>query len=361
MEEIKVNLGERSYKILIDSESLQRIGATLRNYKLGARVTIITNPLVGDYYQDVVKKSLVKEDFEVDIAYVPDGEEYKSLAWASKLYKRLVEHRRDRYSVILALGGGVIGDLAGFVASTYMRGLAFIQVPTSLLAQVDASIGGKVAVNHFLGKNLIGSFYQPKLVYTDLAVLKTLAHRELTAALAEIIKYGIVKDKSFFDYLKTNIDKVKALNLNVLKKVVTTCVRIKAELVALDEREEKDIRSIINYGHTVGHALEVLTKYKVYRHGEAVSIGMVIAAKISRKMGLLDEDGERLQIELLEKAGLPIRVKDIGFSKIMKALVRDKKVKEGKIRFILATRIGAVTTRDDIPPEIIEEALREAR
>lgn len=359
MEEIKVDLGERSYKILIDSGNLKDIGKVLKDYDLGEKATIITNPLVGELYQDVVKDSLKKEGFEVAIARVPDGEEYKSLEWAAKLYNELLEHKRDRYSFILALGGGVIGDLAGFIASTYMRGIPFIQVPTSLLAQVDASIGGKVAVNHPSGKNLIGSFYQPRLVYTDLAVLETLAHRELIAALAEVIKYGIIKDKEFFNYLETNIDKIKVLDLNALKKIVATCVRIKAELVALDEREEKGIRSMINYGHTIGHALEVLTKYRVYRHGEAVSIGMVAAAKIAHRMGILDEKGERRQIELLERAGLPTKVKEVDVSDIVKALASDKKVKEGKIRFILSTEIGKVETRDDVPEKIIKEVLQE--
>lgn len=359
MEEIEVSLGERSYKILINSGNLKEIGKVLKDYDLGKQATIITNPIVGDLYQDVVKDSLVKEGFEVAIAQVLDGEEYKSLEWAAKLYDELLEHKRDRYSFILALGGGVIGDLAGFVASTYMRGIPFVQVPTSLLAQVDASIGGKVAVNHPLGKNLIGSFYQPRLVYTDLAVLKTLAHKELTAALAEVIKYGIIKDKEFFGYLEKEIDKIEALDLGVLKKVVTTCVRIKAELVSLDEREEKGIRSIINYGHTIGHALEVLTEYRVYRHGEAVSIGMVAAAKIAQRMGILDKESEESQIELLERAGLPTKVKNVDTSNVVKTLARDKKVKEGKIRFILATEIGKVETRDDVPPETIKEVLKE--
>ena len=359
MKEIKVNLGERSYKILVDSGILKDIGKTLKDYHLGKKATIITNPLVGDIYQDVVKDSLVKEGYEVAIAQVPDGEEYKSLEWAAKLYDELLKHKRDRYSFILALGGGVIGDLAGFVASTYMRGIPFIQIPTSLLAQVDASIGGKVAVNHPLGKNLIGSFYQPRLVYTDLAVLKTLAHRELIAALAEVIKYGIIKDRELFYYLETSIDKIKALNLYALKRIITICARNKAELVSLDEKEEKGIRFIINYGHTIGHALEVLTKYKIYRHGEAVSVGMVAAAKIARKMGILNEEGERRQIELLERAGLPTRIKDIVPSKIIKVLARDKKVKEGKIRFVLTTEIGKVEMRDDVPPEIIGEVLKE--
>ncbi len=359
MEEIKVELGERGYKILVGSGNLKNIGKALRDYDLGKKATIITNPIVGDLYQDVVKDSLRKEGFEVAIARVPDGEEYKSLEWAAKLYDELLEHRRDRYSFILALGGGVIGDLAGFVASTYMRGIPFVQVPTSLLAQVDAAIGGKVAVNHPLGKNLIGSFYQPRLVYTDLAVLKTLAHRELIAALAEIIKYGIIKDKEFFGYLEGRLDRIRALDLDVLKRVVTTCSRIKAELVSLDEREEKGIRSIINYGHTIGHALEVLTEYRVYRHGEAISIGMVAAARIAQRMGILDEESRERQVRLLERAGLPIRVKDIASSKIMGALTRDKKVKEEKTRFILATEIGKVEMRDDVPPEIIEEVLKE--
>ncbi|KKK49093.1 hypothetical protein LCGC14_3138540, partial [marine sediment metagenome] len=196
-------------------------------------------------------------------------------------------------------------------------------------------------------------------VYTDLALLKTLAHRELIAALAEVIKYGIIKDKELFDYLETNIDRIKALNLDALKRVITTCARNKAELVSLDEREVKGIRSIINYGHTIGHALEVLTEYKVYRHGEAVSVGMVAAAKIARRMGILNEEGESCQIELLERAGLPTTIKDIVSSEIIKALSRDKKVKDGKIRFILVTKIGKVVTRDDVPPEIIKEVLQE--
>jgi 3-dehydroquinate synthase len=361
MEEVRVELGKRSYKILVGRDTLKKIGETLKNYGLGKKATVVTNPLVGDLYQDVVKDSLQQAGFEVAVARVPDGEEYKTLESAVKLYDELIKHKSDRYSVILALGGGVIGDLTGFVAATYMRGIPFVQVPTSLLAQVDASIGGKVAVNHPRGKNLIGSFYQPILVYTDLGVLKTLAKEELIAALAEIIKYGMIKDREFFAYLEMNADKIKALDRDTLERVITTCARIKAELIALDEREEKGIRAIINYGHTIGHALEILTKYKVYRHGEATSIGMAAAARIASKMGILDQEAAQRQTAILEKAGLPVRIKDIATAEIVKTLASDKKAKAGKVRFILATGIGKVVMRDDVPPAIIKEVLEEMK
>lgn len=358
MKEVRVRLAERSYPIWVGRNILDQLGKILRGYDLTPKVMIVTNPIVNGYYGRRVREILEESNFSVAIAVVPDGEEYKSLKWANKLYDELLAHKLDRYSTIVALGGGVIGDLAGFVASTFMRGISYVQVPTTLLAQVDSSVGGKVAVNHPKAKNMIGAFWQPKFVLVDLEVLRTLPQRELRAGLAEVIKYGVIKDSAFFEFLETNIDGIKGMDLGDLEKVVANSCRIKAEVVSLDEREA-GLRAILNYGHTIGHALEALTDYKVYRHGEAVSIGMVCSAKISCKMGILPDDQALRQVKLLRKVDLPTGVKGLKPKRIIEALSRDKKVREGKVRFILARDIGQVVIRDDVPTGIIEEVLGE--
>ena len=356
MNTVNVDLGERSYKIYIGRD-LTDIGDTVKEYKLDRKIMVVSNPVVDDLYGDKVKGSLEKAGFNVLEAEVPDGEEYKTQEEANILYDECMKSKLERQSAILALGGGVIGDLAGFVAATFMRGIPFIQVPTTLLAQVDSSVGGKVAVNLPTGKNMVGVFYQPKLVYIDPTVLKTLPKEEFNAGLAEVIKYGVIRDDEFFLFLEDNIEKIKALDTDCLERIITTSCEIKASVVEQDERE-KNLRAILNYGHTIGHALETLTEYKVYRHGEAVAIGMVYAAKIASLAKMCDEAlAGRLQ-KLLKKADLPVTISEkLKHEDIIELLKADKKVKDQKVRFVLPEAMGKVVIRNDITEEIVKKAL----
>ncbi len=359
METLRVELGARSYPILIGSSILSELGRYLTSFSLASRIFVATNTTVGKIYGKEAADALTKAGFQVLYCELPDGEEYKSLDSASQLYTRALEGGIERQSAVVALGGGVIGDLAGFVAATYMRGVPLIQVPTTLLAQVDSSVGGKVAVNHPKGKNIIGCFYQPRLTFIDVATLKTLPPPELRAGLAEVIKYGIIWDEGFFCFLEENLGEVLGLDQEVLVEVVRHCCAIKAKIVEKDEKE-LGLRAILNFGHTVGHALEALTNYQVYRHGEAVAVGMAVAATLAVRRGLLaPEYGKRL-ISLLEQVGLPTRV-PCAAEEIMRILPRDKKVWKGKIRFVLPLALGHVEIFSDIEPPEIRAALEECR
>ena len=357
MKIVKVDLKERSYKIYVGCK-LDWVGSKLKKYRLGKKILVVTNPVVEKFYLKKIVKFLKKANYEVYTCRIPDGERYKSLQEASSIYDVCIEKELDRQSTILALGGGVIGDLAGFVASTIFRGVSFIQVPTTLLAQVDASIGGKVGVNHPKGKNLIGSFYQPQGVFIDLTVLKSLPKCELAVGLAEIIKYGVINDSHLFSYLEENIQRVKKLDLVCLEYVIRRACEIKAFIVERDEKE-KGLRRILNYGHTAGHVLESMRGYEGYRHGEAVSIGMVVANKIAQRLGILKEkDSERIR-KLIEIADLPTKVKGrLDINEFMKILRLDKKVLAGKVNFILPTKIGKVVIRNDVPEKVVREVLR---
>ncbi|HAG50392.1 MAG: 3-dehydroquinate synthase [Deltaproteobacteria bacterium GWC2_42_51] len=348
MEQIIVNLGERSYPILIGRGNLNLIGEVIKDRGLKGQVACITNPTVGGLYGDKVISSLRNAGFDAYKIDIPDGEEYKSLEWASNIYDKLIEHKMERQNPIIALGGGVIGDIAGFVAATYLRGVPFIQAPTTLLAQVDSSVGGKTAVNHKKGKNLIGAFYQPELVLIDIEALKTLEERDLRAGLAEVVKYGIIRDAQFFSYLENNYKDILNLGDGLIHAINTSC-RLKAEVVEEDERET-GIRAILNFGHTFGHAIEAVTNYKELKHGEAVAIGMAAAARLSFRLGLCKKDVyERIE-GLLVKIGLPVRISDVSFVQSRKfsgrdffrALELDKKMIGGKIKFILTKDIGRV-------------------
>jgi 3-dehydroquinate synthase len=355
---VNVDLQERSYKIHIGAD-LNDLGTAVKECKLNKKIMVITNPTVNSLYGDRVKASLSKADFDVFEVEVPDGEEYKTQEEANILYEECLKFKLERQSAIIALGGGVIGDLAGFVAATFMRGVPFIQVPTTLLAQVDSSVGGKVAVNLPGGKNMIGVFYQPKLVYIAPEVLNTLPKEEFNSGMAEVIKCGAIADEIFFRFLEENIEKIKVLDSETIEKIITVSCQIKASIVQQDERE-KNLRAILNYGHTIGHALETLTGYKVYRHGEAIAIGMVCAAKISAMMKIGDEKiVERLE-SIFKKAGLPTEVdKKLDQDKIIDLLRADKKVKNSKVRFVLLEAIGKVVIRNDVSEEIIRKALKE--
>lgn len=354
---IRVNLGKRSYPILIGSGILNQIGSELAKLPIGKKIGIITNPTVGQYYAPPVKSALEQAGFHPYLYSIPDGESYKNLDIVRDLYYRLIDDEFDRTGSILALGGGVIGDLAGFIAATYLRGIPFIQVPTTLLAQVDSSVGGKVGVNLAVGKNLIGSFYQPKLVIIDPDVLKTLPARELRAGLAEVVKYGIIYDISFFNYLEKNIDHILNLERAYITDIIARSCEIKAMVVSQDETEQ-GLRAILNYGHTLGHAIETLTKYEQYRHGEAVAIGMVAAGKLGVNLSLFNAKNLRRLTALLTQIGLPTSIPDLDLSRFLDTIYRDKKVQNRTLRMVIPTKIGQVKLVKDISIAILQKTIK---
>lgn len=352
MKEIKTLLGERSYSIFVGTDILDQIGEKLKPLQLGSRVAVVTNSLVLPLYGERVRDALERSGYRVTVIEIPDGEVYKSLASAEKLYDELIRFELDRTSTVLALGGGVIGDLAGFVAATYMRGIHFVNVPTTLLAHVDSAIGGKTGVDHSRGKNLIGAFYQPRLVLCDLKVLQTLPEREMLAGMAEVVKYGVILDADFFSFVESRIPAILQHDSQSMMEVVCRSCAAKVSIVEEDERESGR-RAILNFGHTLGHAIESLTGYTQYIHGEAVSMGMVAAARISLAMGLCEDELVVRLERLLKAIGLPTAVPEVNPEDVIQALSHDKKVKDGRVRFVLPDRIGNVVIRDDVDPQII--------
>jgi 3-dehydroquinate synthase len=337
---VMVDLGERSYPISIGAGTLERIGTRLAELGLGRRVAVVTNPVVARFYREPLVRSLTAAGFDPTVLQVPDGEEHKNLAWLAFLYDRLVDARLDRSSAIIALGGGVIGDLTGFTAATFQRGVPFVQVPTTLLAQVDSSVGGKTAVNHPGGKNLIGSFHQPRLVWIDVATLKTLPRREVQAGMAEIIKHAAILGPALFELLESQIEAVMAIDEPLLIEVVRQNCAIKAAVVAEDERES-GYRAVLNFGHTLAHAIEMLTEYRGYLHGEAVAIGMAFAARLSQARGFCTADVRDRIIALLQRAGLPTEIpKELVGRPLALAIEADKKVSGGKVKFVCIEDIG---------------------
>jgi 3-dehydroquinate synthase len=278
--------------------------------------------------------------------------------WVRKIYERLLKARLDRKSVMVALGGGVVGDITGFAAATYMRGIDFAQVPTTLLAQVDSSVGGKTGVNHRLAKNMIGAFWQPRLVWVDVQTLRTLPRREFLAGLAEVIKYGIIRDEDFFDFLEGNRDRVLEMDDDSLARIIGRSCEIKAEVVSRDERES-GLRAILNYGHTIGHAIETVTSYRKYLHGEAVAAGMGVEASISKTMGLIEEDQVARIKALIEAYGLPASAPEVrGLDALLSTMQLDKKTVSGELTFILPEKIGAVRIERGVPASVISETLQ---
>ena len=358
MEELTVDLGARSYDIKIGEDILSNLGDYMSELEIGKKVLIVSNPLVDSLYGQEVEEAIATAGFAVEKALIPDGEKYKSLETAKDLYDEAVTAGLDRTSSIVALGGGVVGDIAGFIAASFMRGINFIQVPTTVLAQVDSSVGGKVAVNHPQGKNLIGDFYQPQLVVADKKVLHTLEERELRAGLAEVIKYGVIWDQDFFSFLTNNRESIMDLVTKPVIKAIKKSCAIKAEVVEKDETEQ-GLRAILNYGHTIGHALEAVTNYERYRHGEAVAIGMAAAARIAHKLDMITAEEVTQQERLIADFDLPTKFRDLDHDMIINALTKDKKVEDGVVRFILAEKIGKVEIISDIPEEIIREVLKE--
>lgn len=349
-----------SYDIIIGTKILTNAGSYLKKIEnIGKKVFLVVNDKVYELYGSLVEKSLSNTGYKVHIAKVFDGEEAKSMQNAMKLYDAMFDAGIDRSCAVLALGGGVVGDLAGFVAATYMRGVPFIQLPTTLLAQVDSSVGGKVAVNHPMGKNIIGAFYQPMLVLTDIGVLKTLDDREILCGISEIIKSAIIRDKVFFNWLFENSKDVLALSPEALQYVIKTSCKIKADVVEADETE-KSLRAILNFGHTVAHALETITSYGYYKHGEAVAIGMVVEANIAHMLGMIDKN-EVKQVESIIKAfGLPAQIeKDINIKELLNLMYKDKKVLDDKLTFALINCIGSAVIKRNVPEDIILKALEQ--
>ncbi len=340
--DVRVELAERSYSIRIGSGILSALGEALKKLGLSRQIGVVSNPAVNALYGKAVLDSLRSAGFEPLLIEIPDGEEYKNLDSANRIYTALLQARFDRGSALLALGGGVIGDLTGFAASTYMRGIRFVQVPTTLLAHVDSSVGGKTGVNHPLGKNMIGTFWQPSLVWIDISTLRTLPDNQLAAGMAEVIKYGVIKDAEFFACLEKERDRIARLAPDALSHIIQRSCEIKAEVVSLDEREA-GLRAILNFGHTIGHAIETLTGYTRYLHGEAVAIGMCMEAKIAQKRGLISREGVQRLEALVKAYGLPASMPSgLPADALFAAMQVDKKASGGQIKVVLPEKIGSV-------------------
>jgi len=352
---LTVSLSERSYPITIGEHTLTDF--ELFKLKPGQRVLIATNEIVAPLYLSLLTNMLEKNGVKTDHVIVPDGERYKTMETWNIMLSTLLKNNHTRNSIVIALGGGVIGDVAGFAAACYQRGIKFIQVPTTLLSQVDSSVGGKTAINHPLGKNMIGAFYQPQSVVIDLNCLKTLPARELSAGLAEVIKYGIILDPTFFNWLENNIDALLALEPNAMSYCIYRCCELKAQVVAADETEQ-DMRAILNLGHTYGHAIETELGYGNWLHGEAVSVGMLMAAQAAKLLGYFtDSDIERIK-NLLIKAKLPVsKPQQMSAESYIPHMLRDKKVLSGKLRLVLPTKMGHVEVIDDVNQDIVLKSI----
>ncbi len=354
MIKIKVDLEDKSYPIFIGNGILDKFGEMYKIFGFGQQGVLITDTNVQKYYGQQIRDSLEGLLNSFECITLPAGETSKSLATIEKIITRMLGAGFDRNVVLFAFGGGVVGDITGFTASIYKRGVQFIQVPTTLLAQVDSSVGGKTGVNHPSGKNMIGTFYQPKMVWMDLALLNTLPKREIICGLGEIIKYGIIKDISLFTLIEENIDRILALELDLMQEIIKRCCEIKAEIVASDE-QERDQRLVLNFGHTIGHALEAALGYKKISHGEAVLLGMITESKIALDSQILGvEDFKRIQ-NLIAKFDLDRSIKTVNPDALLHFLKTDKKIKQGNLRFILPTKIGDVFIADDVEPHAIKE------
>lgn len=355
---VPVRLKSNSYPILIGSHILSKLPSVLKKLNIGHDAVVITDRSVEKIYGNKVSSILKSKGFSVKIFSVAAGEKSKSADVAIRIVEEIAAYDVGREIFIIALGGGVVGDLAGFVAAIYKRGIPYVQVPTTLLAQIDSSIGGKVGVDLTVGKNLAGAFHQPKAVFSDVDFLTTLDVRQIRNGLAEAVKYGVIVDRALFVYLEKNYDGFLSLDRKVLTRVVQACSRIKADVVSKDEKETKGLRTILNFGHTLGHALENAAGYHRYHHGEAVALGMRMAALISCRKGMLSQpDFERIN-RLLTRIGLPETFTNVPQSKILSAMNHDKKFIAGKNRFVLARRIGSVEVVSGVSMPLIEEALR---
>ena len=350
---LKVALGDRSYRVEVGEGLLTDLGVAVAEVLRPGTIHIITNPTIAPLYSDAVAASLRSSGFEPNRIEIGDGESHKTLSTLSAIYDRILTFGAERSTAILALGGGVVGDVSGFAAATVLRGVPYVQVPTTLLAQVDSSVGGKTAINHAVGKNLIGAFYQPRLVVIDVKTLATLPRRELVAGIAEVIKYGAILDHHLFELLERRMEDLLALDPGLTAQVIARCCEIKAEVVAADERES-DFRAVLNFGHTLGHAVEAVTSYERYLHGEAVAIGMVGAAKLSHKLGFCDSRTVDRLAALISRAGLPIEVPwDLSATKLAESMTHDKKATGGKVRFVCLRGIGVTHFEKLVPADVV--------
>lgn len=361
---IPVSLPQQYYAVAIAPGSLSQLGTLLQDRQLqptvlGNKILIVSNPQIWRLYGQTLSEGLLRAGFSVQHCLLPAGERYKTLKSIQKIYDSALAQRLERSSTLVALGGGVIGDMTGFAAATWLRGIHFVQVPTSLLAMVDAAIGGKTGVNHPLGKNLIGAFYQPRLVLIDPDTLQTLPGREFRAGMAEVIKYGVIWDQTLFQHLEAcdRLDQLRYLPPTLLHQILSRSCQTKVDVVTQDEKEA-GLRAILNYGHTIGHAIESLTHYRQFNHGEAVALGMIAAGQIALELQLWPAAEFKRQLGLIQKAGLPTQLPpDLDLAAIANLLQTDKKVKAGRVRFILPTQIGAVTLTDQVSDSIILKAL----
>lgn len=358
---VHVPLGERAYDIVIQSGALRGLAqsAVLAPFD---EVAVLSNETVAPLYAEQLVNELETAGKRVLLFKAPDGETSKSLEWTSRAYDALAEFNLTRRGVLIAVGGGVVGDWSGFIAATWLRGVAFLQVPTTLLAMVDSSVGGKVGINHSRAKNLIGAFHQPIGVVIDPTVLRTLPSRELCAGLAEVIKYGVIADAEFFEWLEQHIEAALQLDASTLEHIIQRSCEIKAEVVGEDERESDVIgrRAILNYGHTVGHAIEATTHYGEYLHGEAIAIGMEVAARLAKHLQICEDADDLItrQSTLFQRAGLPTqRPENLDFHKLLDAMLRDKKTRSGKLNFILPTKLGHVERVEGVSPSTLQEVL----
>jgi 3-dehydroquinate synthase len=357
MEKVTVDLALRSYDIHIGEGILSGFGERMKSFGFSPSIGVISNPTVFALYGDRVMRTLKDAGFDCFPVLIPDGEEYKDYVWSHYILTELLKRGLDRNSCIVALGGGVIGDITGFVASTYMRGIHFVQVPTTLLAQVDSSVGGKTGVNHYLGKNMIGTFYQPRLVWIDTGTLSSLPQRELISGIAEVIKYGIIRDAEFFGFLEKKRHDIMGLNAGALSFIIKRSCAIKAEVVSCDEKEA-GLRAILNFGHTIGHAIETETRYTRFLHGEAVGLGMCLESRLSEVLGLMHSEQISRIRNLIDFYGLPCRLpEDLGAGNLLSHMKRDKKVIAGEMTFIIPEMIGKVAIRKGIATADIERVL----
>ena len=355
MQTLNVDLGQRSYPIHIGPGLLSRADL-LVPHLLQPRVVIVTNTVVAPLYLEGLRTALQAHAIEVIPVILPDGESYKNWETLNLIFDALLTHRVERKTTLIALGGGVIGDLTGFAAASYQRGVPFIQIPTTLLSQVDSSVGGKTGINHPLGKNMIGAFYQPQVVIADTDTLNTLPDRELSAGLAEVIKYGLIGDLAFLEWLELNMAKLRARDPQSLQYAIARSCQNKAEVVAADEREA-GVRAHLNLGHTFGHAIETGMGYGNWLHGEAVGAGMVMAADASQRMGWLSEADVARTRALIRAAGLPEVAPDLGVDTYLEFMGHDKKVESGKLRFVLLKKLGEATVSSDLPQATLRETL----
>ena len=356
---VEVALGPKSYAVVVERGVLTTVGARLRALGVGSRTALVTAPAILRLYGKPVTESLENAGFTVTVVEVPDGEGAKTLAVAEACWNALLAAGLDRTSTVLALGGGAVGDLAGFVAATYMRGLNFVQAPTTVLAQVDASIGGKTAIDHPTAKNLIGAFYQPRLVLIDPSTAATLPERDFRSGLAEIVKHGIVLDAEYFADLERSVREIGAREGATLERIIGGSCRLKAGVIERDPEEKSELRFALNYGHTIGHALEASTAFGRFTHGEAVSLGIVAEARLAARLGIAGAETADRQVRLLEAVGLPVRAREVDVDAVLAAIRRDKKARDGRVPFVLAPSIGAYRVVYDVGIDHVRAVLAE--